>query len=216
MLFKKSPEKFWNLFASKYAASPIPNRPAYKAKIRKIKTYLTPDNVVLDIGCATGTQCRDIADNVKQVTGIDISHKLLAIAEQRKARQIEAGQKLDNVEFLKTTVFDERFAPGSFDVVTAFYVLHLIENTDAVLQRIHALLKPGGLFISETACIGEKSKIMASLLRLLGNLGLVPKLNILSTQQLEQALEKNGFTLIEKTKFSDSLDAEFTLIVKKD
>ena len=37
---------------------------------------------VLDIGCATGTQC-DVYDQVKHVTGIDISSKLLAVAEQR-------------------------------------------------------------------------------------------------------------------------------------
>ena len=98
MLFKESPEKFWNLIASKYAASPIQDRPAYETKIQKIKTYLTPDKVALDIGCGTGTQCGDIADNVKQVTGIDISRKLLAIAEQRKAER-----QLDNVEFLQTS-----------------------------------------------------------------------------------------------------------------
>ena len=75
MLFKTSPEKFWNLIASKYAASPIQDRQAYETKIQKIKTYLAPDNVVLDIGCGTGTQCGDIAERVKQVTGIDISIK---------------------------------------------------------------------------------------------------------------------------------------------
>ena len=210
MLFKKSPEKFWNLIASKYAASPIQDRPAYETKIQKIKTYLTPDKVVLDIGCGTGTQCGDIADNVKQVTGIDISRKLLAIAEQRKAER-----KLDNVEFLQTSLFDERFAPGSFDVVMAFYVLHFFEDIDAVLKRIHDLLKPDGLFISETACIGEKNKIMGKVLRFMGHLGLLPKINLLTTRQLEQALEKSGFRLVDKIKFSDKSDAEFTLFAKK-
>ena len=210
MLFRKSPEKFWNLIASKYAASPIQDWQAYEIKIQKIKTYLTADNVVLDIGCGTGTQCGDIADKVKQVTGIDISRKLLAIAQQRMAER-----KLDNVEFLQTSLFDERFQPGGFDVVMAFYVLHLIEDTDAVFKRIHNLLKPDGLFISETACIGEKNKIMGKLLRFMGQLGLIPKLNLLTTQQLEQALETNGFRLVDKTKFSKSPDAEFTLIAKK-
>lgn len=152
MLFKKSPEKFWDLISSKYASSPIPDRPAYETKIQKIKTFLTTEKVVLDIGCGTGSQCGDIAGNVKQVTGIDISRKLLAIAEQRKA-----DRKLDNVEFLQTSLFDERFQPGSFDVVTAFYVLHFFEDIDAVFKRIHDLLKPDGLFISETACLGEKN-----------------------------------------------------------
>src|SRR5210317_1390195 len=143
MLFKKSPEKFWDLISARYAASPISDRKAYETKIEKIKACLSPEDVVLDIGCGTGTQCGDLAGSVKQVTGIDISSKLLVIAEQRKAER-----KLDNVEFIKTSLFDERFKPGSFDVVMAFYVLHLFEDIDAVLQRVNELLKPGGLFIS--------------------------------------------------------------------
>jgi ubiquinone/menaquinone biosynthesis C-methylase UbiE len=210
MLFKTSPEKFWNLISSKYAKSPIPDRPAYETKIQKIKTFLTKESIVLDIGCGTGTQCGDIAGEVKQVTGIDISSKLLAIAEQRKA-----DRKADNIEFIQTTLFDARFQPGSFDVVTAFYVLHLIEDTDAVFKRIHELLKPGGLFISETACLGEKSKIAGRLLRIMGQLGLIPLINQLTTQQLEQALAKSGFSMIDKTRFSRNSDAEFTLIARK-
>lgn len=210
MLFKTSPEKFWNLIASKYAASPIADRPAYETKIQKLKTYLTPEMVVLDIGCGTGTQCGDIADHVKQVTGIDISRKLLAIAEQRMAKR-----KLDNVAFLQTSIFDDRFAPGSFDAVMAFHVLHFFDDIDAGFQRIYDLLKPDGLFISETACLGEKSKLAGNLLRFMGQLGLLPKMNLLTTRQLEQALAKTGFRLVEKTKFSQRSDAEFTLIAKK-
>ena len=107
--------------------------------------------MVLDIGCATGTQCDDLAANVKQVAGIDISGKFLKIAEKRKA-----ARNIDNVEFIKTTVFDERFKPGQFDVVMAFYVLHFYEDVDGVIKRIHNLLKPGGLFVLETACLGNE------------------------------------------------------------
>ena len=93
MFFRKSPEIFWNLMASKYAASPITDIEAYEKKIEKLKSYLSAENHVLDIGCGTGTQCDDLASNVKQVTGIDISRKLLAIAEQRKAER-----KIENVD----------------------------------------------------------------------------------------------------------------------
>ena len=209
MLFRKSPEKFWNLIASKYAASPISDIAAYEKKIERLKSYLSPENHVLDIGCGTGTQCDDLASNVKQVTGIDISRKLLAIAEQRKAER-----KIENVEFIHTTVFDERFEPGSFDVVTAFYVLHFFENIDEVIMRIYGLLKPDGLFILETACMGEKGKIMGELVRLAGKLGFLPLINLLTTRQIEQTLEQAGFSIVDKAKFSESND-EYTLIAKK-
>ena len=210
MFFKNSPEKFWNLISSKYAASPISDRPAYETKITKLKTYLTPEMSVLDIGCATGTQCGDIANNVKQVTGIDISSKLLAIAEQRMTER-----SLENVEFLQTSVFDETFQPGNFDVVMAFFVLHFFEDIDVVFERVHELLKPGGIFISETACLGNKNKLMGSLLRFAGHLGFLPKINLLTSQQLEQSLKNTGFSILDKTKFSKRSDAEFTLIAKK-
>ena len=209
MFFRKSPEKFWNLIASKYAASPITDIAAYEKKIEKLKSYLSPENHVLDIGCATGTQCDDLASNVKQVTGIDISSKLLAIAEQRKAER-----KIENVEFIQTSVFDERFEAGSFDVVTAFYVLHFFEDINGVIRRIHELLKPNGLFILETACMGDKNKIIGKLVRIAGRLGFLPLINLLTTKQLEQALEQAGFSIVDKTKFSESID-EYTLIAKK-
>ncbi len=209
MLFRKSPEKFWNLIASKYAASPISDIVAYDKKIEKLKTYLSPENHVLDIGCGTGTQCDDLANNVNHVTGIDISSRLLAIAEQRKAER-----KIDNVEFIQATVFDERFEPGSFDVVTAFYVLHFFENIDEAFSRIYSLLKPNGLFILETACLGEKNIITGKFVRIAGKLGFLPLINLLTTQRLEQALELAGFYIVNKTKFSESND-EYTLIAKK-
>lgn len=209
MLFRKSPEKFWNLLAKKYASSPIADIEAYQNKIEKIKSYLSADDHVLDIGCGTGTQCDDLSHNVEQVTGIDISGKLLDIAEQRKAER-----KIENVEFIKTTVFDPRFKPASFNVVMAFYVLHFIEDIDEAIRQIHELLKPGGLLILETACLGDKSKILGTIIRITGKLGLLPLINLLTTRQIEQSLKKAGFSITEKKQFSE-LNDEYTLIAKK-
>ena len=209
MLFRTSPEKFWNLFASKYAASPIADIAAYQKKIGKLKSYLSAEDYLLDIGCGTGTQCDDLASNVKQVTGIDISNKLLAIAEKRRVER-----EIKNVEFVQTTIFDERFGPGSFNVVMAFYVLHFFEDIDEVVRRIYNVLKPDGWFILETACLGEKNIMTGKLIRLAGKLGFLPLINLLTTQQIEHALAQAGFSIVEKTKFSTTAD-EYTLIAKK-
>ena len=209
MLFRSSPEKFWNLIANKYAASPIADVESYQTKIGKLKSYLSSEDYVLDIGCGTGTQCDDLANNVKHITGIDISSKLLAIAEMRKIER-----EIKNVEFVQATVFDARFESDSFNVVMAFYVLHFYEDIDEVTRRIYDILKPDGLFILETACLGDKNPIIGKLVRLAGKLGFMPLINLLSTQQIEQALEQAGFSVIEKIKFSESND-EYTLIAKK-
>ena len=209
MLFRTSPEKFWNLIAPKYAASPIADVAAYQRKIEKLRSYLSSEDYILDIGCGTGTQCDDLACNVTHITGIDISNKLLAIAEMRKDER-----EIRNVEFVQTTVFDERFDNGSFDVVMAFYVLHFCEDIDEVFRRIYDILKPGGLFILETACLGEKNIITGKLIRSAGKLGFLPLINLLSNQQIELALEQTDFSVVEKTKFSES-NNEYTLIAKK-
>ena len=210
MLFRNSPEKFWDLISAKYAASPISDRSAYETKIAKLKTFLAADMSVLDIGCGTGTQCGDIADCVSRVTGIDISGKLLAIAEQRMTER-----NLENVTFVQTSVFDPGFRPGSFDAVMAFFVLHFIEDVDAVFERVHELLRPGGIFVSETACMGDKNRIMGRLIRFAGRLGIIPAINLLTTRQLEQSLKDAGFEIVDKTRFSHRPDAEFTLIARK-
>ena len=44
---------------------------------------------------------------------------------------------------------------------------------------------------------------------------LFPKINLLTTRQLEQALEKSGFRVVDKIRFSDSSDSEYTLFAKK-
>ncbi len=209
MLFRNSPEKFWNLIAPKYAASSITDIAAYQKKIKKLKSYLSSEDYVLDVGCGTGTQCNDLANNVKHIAGIDISNKLLAIAEMRKVER-----EIKNVEFVQTTIFDERFESGSFNVVMAFYMLHFCEDIDEVFRRIYDLLKPGGLFILETACLGEKNVITGKLIRSAGKLGFLPLINLLSNQQIELALEQADFSVVEKTKFSESND-EYTLIAKK-
>lgn len=209
MLFRKSPEKFWNLIASKYAASPIADIPAYQNKIEKLQSYLSPTDTLLDIGCGTGTQCNDLSDSAHQITGIDISSKLLAIAEERK---LERG--IDNVEFIQTTVFDERFKDESFDFVTAFYVLHFFEDFDGVIKRIYNLIKPDGLFVFETACMGEQNIITAKIIRFFGKLGFLPLINPLTNQMIEQDLEKAGFNIVEKTRFSEA-NPEFTYVARK-
>ncbi len=210
MLFNTAPEKFWNMIAKKYAASPVPDRPAYDTKIAKIKTHLDANMAVLDIGCATGTQCGDIAGDVRQVTGIDISSKLLAIAEQRMT---ERG--IDNVEFLLASPFDDRLQPASFDVLMAFHVLHFFEDTDVILERFASLLKPGGLFISETGCIGDRDRFLGVAIRTAGYLGLLPKITLLKDQQLQAAIVNAGFDIVDKTKFSQQPDAEFTYLTRK-
>ena len=209
MLFRSSPEKFWDLIATQYAASPIKDMQAYEKKITQLKTYLKPSYTILDIGCGTGTQCMDLSDSVTHVTGVDHSTRLLKVAEQRKIER-----KLDNVNFVKASLDDMNFPAREFDVVMAFYVLHFCEDVEELFQRIHSWLKPGGLLITESYCLGEKNIFQRFWLRFAGLIGIMPLISLLTYKQLEQILINTGFTLVEKTQFSTKFN-EYTLIARK-
>jgi len=104
----------------------------------------------LDFGCATGIKTLELAGDVREIQGIDISPKMVAAAKRNAVKR-----EVQNVNFAQATIFERRFEEEAFDVILAFGILHLLKNLPQALQRINELLKPGGWFISSTACIGD-------------------------------------------------------------
>ncbi len=143
---------------------------------------------------------------------MDISSKMIAAAKSKAA-----ARNLENVEFTKTTIFDERYQQGSFDVILAFNILHLLEDTPVVLQRITQLLKPGGLMISETACLREKAlldRLIFLLLFLVTKIGIIPYVNFFSISELEDSIAKGGLRIVESEKLTNSPMSYF-IVAKK-
>ena len=104
---------------------------------------LTPESIVMDFGCATGIVSNAIADKVREIHGIDVSPRMVDIAQRI------AGEKgLGNAHYSTATLFDAAFPRASFDVIYAFRVLHVLPDVQATLQQIHELLKHGGTFVS--------------------------------------------------------------------
>jgi 2-polyprenyl-3-methyl-5-hydroxy-6-metoxy-1,4-benzoquinol methylase len=189
---KNSAEKFWDSMANQFDkwTSHFEQPP-----IENAKKYVRITDVVLDYGCATGTVSIGIADNVKEVKGIDISSKMIAAA-RRKAH----GRKILNVDFVQSTIFDERLKGGSFDVILAFNILHFFKDTQEIVIRFSELLKPGGLIISVTACMGEKTlsnTFQYILFSPLMKLGIIPYMRFLKTSELESSMTNVSFQIIE-------------------
>jgi 2-polyprenyl-3-methyl-5-hydroxy-6-metoxy-1,4-benzoquinol methylase len=57
-------------------------------------------------------------------------------------REKAIRNKIQNIEYVRTTIFDERFRQDSIDVIMVFNILHLLEGSQVVIQRINELLKP--------------------------------------------------------------------------
>ena len=147
MLFRKSPEKFWNLIASKYAASPISDIAAYEKKFEKIKSYLSPENHVLDIGCGIGGSAFHMAQNYKvNVHGIDLSKNMIKMARESAAQMEFPDEATVTFEIADATVTD--FPEHTFD---------LIYSRDAILHIYDKLslfkVESGILFFHALLCV---------------------------------------------------------------
>ncbi|GAA3412421.1 class I SAM-dependent methyltransferase [Paenibacillus hodogayensis] len=201
-------ERFWDKTASQYDQIEMKDEQTYLQIIQRTKQHLKRSNLVLDFGCGTGLISNEIAEYVKGIHAIDISSKMIGIAEQ------EAKERnLANINYVHATLFDERYKKGSFDVILAFHVLHLLEDEPIVLQRMNELLKPGGLLISATPCVGEKI-FLRNLLFLAGRVGLMPKIRSFKIRTLVDTIEKGNFSIVE-TDCLKKRSQEYFIVARK-
>ena len=74
-------EKFWDGRVDSYDKQGQKPRTTPIKAVEITKPYLEKSNIVLDYGCATGTRTNILADNVKEIWGIDISSKMIEEAK---------------------------------------------------------------------------------------------------------------------------------------
>lgn len=184
--------KFWDKIAAKYAARPVADEAAYQRKLAMTRELLRPNMEVLEIGCGTGSTAIIHAPHVAHIRAVDISEKMIEIA---KAKADEAG--ISNIDF-EAAEFDELAVPNdSVDVVLALSFLHLVEDKQAVIGRIHRMLKPGGLFVSSTACLGDSMAWIKYIVPIGQLFGQMPMVKVFTTEQLKTAIQTAGFAIEE-------------------
>jgi ubiquinone/menaquinone biosynthesis C-methylase UbiE len=185
--------RFWNRMADRYARQPIADPDAYERKLGLTARFLRPDMRVVEFGCGTGGTALRHAARVTQVDGVDISARMLEIAE---ARRQEAG--VGNVRFMQGDLLG--FAPGQvrYDGVFAMSLLHLVADRDAALAKIRSLLGPGDLFVSSTTCIGDTARLVKWIAPIGKALGLFPTLRVFTTAELCASVTAAGFDIVEQ------------------
>jgi ubiquinone/menaquinone biosynthesis C-methylase UbiE len=98
----------------------------------------TPRERLLDLGCGTGLILDLAHDLFNELEGIDITPEMLAKVKQR----VNVRTQLASAESLP-------FPDNTFDAVTAYSVLHHIENLTPVFREVRRTLKPGGFFYAD-------------------------------------------------------------------
>ena len=96
---------------------------------------------VLDVGCGTGGPTRDVARIASngEVTGIDLSNRMLELARTRSA-----DQGLDNITFLRGDAQTAAFEAGAFDVALSCFGAMFFNDPAAAFTNIGAGLRQDG------------------------------------------------------------------------
>ncbi|MBN9669536.1 class I SAM-dependent methyltransferase [Roseibium aggregatum] len=195
-------QTFWDRIARKYAAAPVRNQEAYEKTLALTLEHLGPDDAVLELGCGTGTTALLLAGNVSAYLATDFAPGMIRIAEEKLADEKNKGTAPEGLRFAVADIHDEQIASagegaGGYDAILAFNFLHLVEDPDNLLARVNGLLKPGGLFISKSACLKKRAWLFAPLVKILQLLGKAPFVRMLSFRALEEMIEHAGFEIVE-------------------
>ncbi len=182
--------RYWDKIAARYAKRPVADEATYQRKLQVTREHFRPDMEVLEIGCGTGSTAIAHAPYVKHILATDISAKMIEIARGKAEMQ-----KVENVTFEQASL-DELVAPDhGFDVVLGLSVLHLLESRDEAIAKVYGWLKPGGIFVSSTACIGDTMKVFKLIAPVGLALGLLPLVKVFTTRELLDSLTGAGFEI---------------------
>lgn len=182
--------KIWDRFATGYTKQPVDDEASYQYKLEFTRKLLRPDMDVLEFGCGTGSTSIVHAPFVKHIHAIDIPEKMLGFAT---AKLVES--EISNLTFERASIDDFDAPEQTYDVVLGLSIVHLLADKEAVMSKVHKMLKSDGLFITSTVCAGDTQKFL-KIDSSLGNFfGVLPDFKIFSTDELVSSLINAGFEI---------------------
>jgi len=179
--------EFWDRVAPSYSKQSIADTETYARKLAATQALMRQDMSVLELGCGTGSTALEHAPHVAHIDATDISAAMIAISRQ-KAEQAA----IDNVSFRQAGVA-ELDGEGTYDMVLALNLLHLLPDRTAALAKIHRLLKPGGLFISSTVCLADRLWFLRPVIPVLQWIGKAPFVSFVGANDVLHEMAEASF-----------------------
>jgi ubiquinone/menaquinone biosynthesis C-methylase UbiE len=207
-----SDARFWDRSSRRYARSRIADPSGYERTLERTRAYLQPGDSVLELGCGTGTTALRLANGVRSYLATDISGGMIAIAEEKLA-----VVSIPALSFRTATAEELVHEESRFDAILGFNYLHLVRDVPGTLRSIHVLLKPGGLFMSKTPCLGDMNPLIRLLLLpAMRAIGMAPHVSSLGASGLEQLIIDAGFdVLVRESHASKGKDRRPYIVARK-
>lgn len=138
-------QDLWDAHAAEFDEQPDHGLrdPAVRVAWRDLLLPLMPKEPasVVDLGCGTGSLAVLLAEAGYEVSGVDLSRRMLELAEAK------AAAKEVHVEFRHGDAADPPCVAGAYDVVLVRHVLWAMPDPAAALARWTGLLRPGGRLV---------------------------------------------------------------------
>lgn len=193
---------FWNFMAERYAKSPIGNIQRYQQKLEATQSYFNENMEVFEFGCGTGMTAILHAPFVKSYLATDVSPKMLEIAQRKPEYKF-----MKNLTFQELAIEEWPDEEEKFDVILGLSILHLLNEPDEVIKKVHKMLKPNGFFITSTACIMDAMPWFRFIAPIGSFLRIIPKLQFFTFNEIEQRINQAGFVtkfILPKAENSDA------------
>jgi ubiquinone/menaquinone biosynthesis methyltransferase len=104
---------------------------------------LQPSDRLLDLACGTGDIVFAAAPRVERAVGLDVTHRMLQLANRRRGYPAEAG-----LYFVTGDMLALPFPDQSFTVVTIGYGLRNVPDLQRSLREIRRVIAPHGRVLS--------------------------------------------------------------------
>ena len=152
---------FWDRVAGLYDWVELTNRRVNSAAAVRVARLVPEGARVLDCAAGTGLFALAAARRADSVLCTDLSQAMLSRAE-KKARK----QGLSNICFAVRDLTALPEGNGSFDVVIAANVLHLLPEPETAVRELWRVTAPGGRLILPTYLQGKAEAAYGTMIKI--------------------------------------------------